>query len=505
MKISVQRQDTYLFGDEKRVIAKLFYNGPQRAEGLIQRVADLSEEEVDLHLRQILRDFAARHRNITEVFERHFVEVMRRLGEGSRFHTINFTTKRKLLIGGYFTHEYSIEAAAFFNPSLVVAPYQTNLTEGELRLVMSMRATGEGHISSLEFRELVLDGDNQVHLLPAANRIEQPEFVRDHIYTKQSFCRKLHEMGVSDAITEPVTQRLGDQFIYRELREAIQAAAAEEAVSEKADEIQEILWLADAHHQIQFSLDTDISERVIYPVSEWESRGIEDARFVRFEDEDGEVYYYGTYTAYDGFRILPKLVKTRDFYDFKVIPLYGDGAQNKNLALFPRKVNSQYVMLARIDGQNNYIMFSDKLNVWENPKLLMTAEYPWEFIQVGNCGSPIETEAGWLLITHGVGAMRKYCIGVVLLDLNDPSKIIGRLPEPLLRPLESEREGYVPNVVYSCGSIINNGELVIPFAISDYATTFATINLDTLLQRLLANPVQREIEAPPLKASVAAE
>ena len=501
MKISVNRQDTYLFGDEKRVIAKLFFNGAQRAELLVRRVLALSDEEVDLHLGQILRDFAARHRNITEVFERHFTTVMGRI-DHEALGLEHLGRKRRLLLGGYFTHEYSIEAAAFFNPSLVIAPYQTNLTEGELRLVMSMRATGEGHISSLEFRELVLDADNQVRILPAANRIEQPEFVRDHIYTKQSFCRKLQEMGVGEDVTGPVTERLGDQFIYRELREAIQAAAAREEVSEKADEIQEILWLADAHHQIQFSLDTDLSERIIYPVSEWESRGIEDARFVRFEDDDGEIYYYGTYTAYDGHRILPKLVKTRDFYDFQVMPLYGDGAQNKNLALFPRKVNGRYVMLARIDGQNNYIMYSDKLNVWEDPRLLMEPAFPWEYIQVGNCGSPIETDSGWLLITHGVGAMRKYCIGAVLLDLNDPSKIIGRLPEPLLRPLESEREGYVPNVVYSCGSIINKGELLIPFAISDYATTFATVDLETLLQRLLQNPVRETVKAPPLKEAV---
>ena len=500
MKISVNRQATYLYGDEKRVIAKLFFNGAERATLLIERLLRFSEAEVDLHLRQILRDFAARHRNITEVFERHFETVLSRI-DHSQFPIAELSHKRRLLIGGYFTHEYSIEAAAFFNPSLVVAPYQTNLIEGQLRLVMSMRATGEGHISSLEFRELLLEADNVVKLLPAANRIEQPEFVRDHIYTKRSFCRKLQEIGIGNDLTDPVTDRLGDQFVYRELREAIQAAAAEEKVSEKAQEIQELLWVADAHHQIQFSLDTDISERIIYPVSEWESRGIEDARFVRFEETDGEVFYYGTYTAYDGHRILPKLVKTRDFYDFQIMPLYGDGAQNKNLALFPRKVNGQYVMLARIDGQNNYIMYSDKLNVWEDPQLLMQAEYPWELIQVGNCGSPIETDKGWLLITHGVGAMRKYCIGAVLLDLDDPSRIIGRLPEPLIRPLESEREGYVPNVVYSCGSIVNNGELLIPFAISDYATTFATVNLDTLLQRLLENPaaVLEETNPPPLK------
>ena len=221
------------------------------------------------------------------------------------------------------------------------------------------------------------------------------------------------------------------------------------------------LSLADSYHEILFSLDTDISDRIIYPISEFERKGIEDARFVKFQKDDGTFIYYATYTAYDGYFIMPKLLETTDFYDFKVRPIYGSGAKNKNLALFPRKIKGKYVMMSRIDGCNNYIMFSDKINIWDNPIKLQTPVYPWEFVQIGNCGSPIETSEGWLLITHGVGAMRRYCLGVSLFDLENPEIEIGRLKEPILIANKDEREGYVPNVVYSCGSIINNEDLII--------------------------------------------
>jgi predicted GH43/DUF377 family glycosyl hydrolase len=248
--------------------------------------------------------------------------------------------------------------------------------------------------------------------------------------------------------------------------------------------LERLLWLADSYYEINFSLDTDISDRVIFPYSEAESKGIEDARFVKFTDPHGDTLYYATYTAYDGVTIQPKLMQTKDFYNFKILPLYGEGAQNKNLALFPRMINGKYVMISRIDGINNYIMYSDRINIWENPEILQTPKHPWEFVQIGNCGSPIETSEGWLLITHGVGPMRTYCLGASLLDLENPRIEIGRLKEPLLMPTKEEREGYVPNVLYSCGSMIHNQELIIPYGLSDYASGFATVELDKLLQRI---------------------
>jgi predicted GH43/DUF377 family glycosyl hydrolase len=245
-----------------------------------------------------------------------------------------------------------------------------------------------------------------------------------------------------------------------------------------------ILALSDSYRRISFSKDTDISDRVIFPISDFESKGIEDARFVQFTDTNGKTIYYATYTAYDGVHIMPKLLKTTDFYEFKTSPLNGAGAKNKNLALFPRKINGKYAMLSRIDGWNNYLMYSDNINEWEDPIKIQEPVYPWEFVQIGNCGSPIETEDGWLVITHAVGSMRRYSIGASLLDIDNPQIEIGRLKDPLIMPNPDEREGYVPNVVYSCGSVIHNGELILPYGLSDHSSGFATVNLRTLLDRL---------------------
>ncbi|RZK65598.1 MAG: glycosidase, partial [Pedobacter sp.] len=293
---------------------------------------------------------------------------------------------------------------------------------------------------------------------------------------------------IDPSVLEEIEAKLDDKFEYTALSNLIKDSKSLHKDNPiKSVEFDKVLWLSDTYHTISFSKDTDISDRVIFPISEFERKGIEDARFVKFIKDDGRVVYYATYTAFDGSLIIPKLVQTEDFYEFKVIPLYGDGAQNKNLALFPRKINGKYVMMSRIDGWNNYIMFSDKVNVWENPILLKQPRYCWELVQIGNCGSPIETDKGWLVITHGVGPMRRYCIGAVLLDLEDPTKEIGHLMEPLIIPNNDEREGYVPNVVYSCGSIISNGELIIPYGLSDYSSSFATVNLELLLNRLLEN------------------
>lgn len=484
MKIPVKRKDLRIPADMTRVIARFFFKDEEQARLLLQQLLGMDEATVQLTLNQVLRNFAHRHRKVTKVFQRHFQRISHLIPTEK----IDLLTEpHRLLIGSYFTHEYSIESAAFFNPSLVVAPDQSGLAEGELRLIASMRATGEGHISSIVFRHLTIDYNNDLHLAPTADRLEEAEVIQDHIYRREPFLNNLQEMRLPTQVAELVTDLLPEKFNYRELKEAIQTTWEQhrEMVRDNPG-LEEILWLAEAHHELRFSLDTDISERVIFPHSTWESKGIEDARFVRFQADDGEITYYATYTAYDGFAILPKLIATKDFIDFKIKPLYGKGAQNKNLALFPRKVNGKYAMLARIDGMNNYIMFSDRLSVWEDPILLQTPLYPWELVQIGNCGSPIETEAGWLLITHGVGPMRRYCLGATLLDLQDPSKVIGRLEEPLLFPNEEEREGYVPNVVYSCGSIIHQGELIVPYAMSDYASTFMTVPLDLLLERLVA-------------------
>jgi predicted GH43/DUF377 family glycosyl hydrolase len=282
-----------------------------------------------------------------------------------------------------------------------------------------------------------------------------------------------------------VLDKLNNSFTYGELKRAVEEIRNIHQLSAEKDLIiNQMMWLAKSHYELEFSLDSAISERVIFPISETEKKGIEDARFVKFTDDNGEVTYYATYTAYDGITILPKLLETKDFYHFRVLPIHGEIAQNKGMALFPRKIHDKYAMLCRIDGVNNFIAYSDTINIWHEAKLIQKPKYTWELVQVGNCGSPIETKEGWLIITHGVGPMREYVIGASLYELDDPEKEIGRLKTPLLTPNSEEREGYVPNVVYSCGSIIHNGNLIIPYAMSDYASTYASIDLNELLNEL---------------------
>ncbi len=288
-------------------------------------------------------------------------------------------------------------------------------------------------------------------------------------------------------VIDKILGRFGDNFYFRELRQSIAEYTHNNTITILEEQVLEaIKWIANAQYEITFSMDTAISERVIFPVSDTESNGIEDARFIKFTDDDGKVMYYGTYTAYNGFAIMPQLIETSDFYTFKVKPIYGKYAQNKGMALFPRKINGKYAMLSRNDGENNFIMFSDQLTNWNNePILVQEPFFPWEFVQVGNSGSPIETPHGWLVITHAVGAMRRYCLGAIMLDKNDPTKVIGQLSEPLLVANEDEREGYVPNVVYSCGSIINNDEVIIPYAMSDCSSGFATVNVRELIEKMI--------------------
>ncbi len=491
MSTTVNRKAIRFLSDPRRVIVRFFFPGPEtRVSNIIGKVAEMPEEAARLTLNQSLRDFSSRHRNISRIYRRHY-ERVKEIMNGRAGDLEALSQAKQLLIGAYFTSEYSIESAAFFNPSMVEDPDQTGLMEGQKRVIISFRATGEGHISSVVFRGGVLDKDNNLELIPTGRLIDEAETVRNFIFHKSEFVQKLSEMHADHPLVKHVMDKLREEFDYNELYRAIDETKRELRPNEAEQKfLQTITWLGDSHYEISFSLDTGISDRVIFPIAAAESNGIEDARFVKFTDDDGRVRYYATYTAYNGFSIMPKLIETRDFYQFKVMPIHGENAQNKGMALFPRKVNGKYAMLARIDGVNNYIMFSDDINCWGDAIMLQCPTYPWEFIQVGNCGSPIETEYGWLVITHGVGTMRKYVISAMLLDLDDPTKVIGQLSEPLISPNEEEREGYVPNVVYSCGSIVNNDELVIPYAMSDTASTFCTVPLKELLTALVPSELK---------------
>ncbi|MBU0763741.1 MAG: glycoside hydrolase family 130 protein [Bacteroidetes bacterium] len=486
MQVSVTRKEIKFSSDPSRVIARFLYSNDERSAEIIGKVLAMSENEANMALSQVLRGYSKRHRNISMIFESHF-NKLNHLFDKLGIKQAKVNQSRKALIGSYFTMEYSIESAAFFNPSIVEDPDQSKLGMDEKRVILSFRATGEGHISSIVFRSAVIDKNNNLIVEPVGKMLAEAERIKRHIYNKKSFMKKLDEMRNFDNLVSPalVLYKLGDKFTYGELKKYVEETKKTLQISAaKEITINQIMWLASSHYELDFSLDSAISERVIFPTSDTERNGIEDARFVKFTDDNGETTYYATYTAYDGIAILPKLIETRNFYHFKVIPIHGEIAKNKGMALFPRKINGKYAMLCRTDGVNNFIAFSENINIWHEAKLLQEPIYPWEFVQVGNCGSPLETEDGWLVITHGVGPMREYVLGASLFELDNPEKEIGRLKTPLLAPNAEEREGYVPNVVYSCGSIIHNGNLIIPYGLSDTASTYASIDLKELLNEL---------------------
>ncbi len=468
-----------------RVITRPYLpSGEKRVRKIIRRVLSLDENEACAILETLLRDFSHRHRYFRESLERNFKRVADSVPEVDRI-----SKQRRLLIGAYFTAEYSVEAAALFNPSIVQVPNQEADPEGSCRFVMSFRATGEGHISSIEFRSGIIDTNNDIYFDALSDYVETPEIHPNPNYDRHLFRLKLQEMGASNAITHQILNRLPDNFTFNDLQGKIAELQTngQFPLQEKADAIGTARWLAQSNYEMLFRKDLPISERVIFPVSESERNGIEDARFVRFIDDDGTVIYYATYTAYNGATILPQLIETRDFLSFKIMTLNGTQVQDKGMALFPRKIRGKYVMLSRQDGENNAIMFSDNLHFWQQANILQEPEFPYEFIQMGNCGSPIETPEGWLVVTHGVGPMRTYGLGIELLDLDDPTRILGRTEEPVLVPNAHEREGYVPNVVYSCGALIHQDELIIPYASGDQRCSIATLQVPPLMAGLIRN------------------
>jgi len=475
----VTRKKRKVWGDTSRVITRPHIpSDGHRIIKIIQRIVDLPDAAAENVLSQIMLDFAGRHKDIRRVFERHLNEVKHYVPRNT---ALNET--RKALIGAYFTMEYSIESAALFNPSIVLHPDQSHLDKGSLRLIMSLRAVGEGHVSSIVFRSGVLDQDNTFILDPVGDYVETPDVHLNPSYDRHLFQLKLNEMRACNKVTAHLLEQLPEEFTYNELKERIAALRLENIFPEdRQNQTCDIMhWLANSNYEVGFHPDHKVSERVVFPVSKNETRGIEDARFVQFFDDTGEVTYYATYTAYNGFAILPQLIETKDFLKFNILTLNGKAAQNKGMALFPRKIDGHYVMLSRQDGENNRIMFSDNIHFWQQSEIIQEPTRPWEFIQVGNCGSPLETDEGWLVLTHGVGPMRQYCIGAMLLDLETPAKLLARLEEPLLSPLEEEREGYVPNVVYTCGAIFHNGALVFPYGMSDISSGIATVKVSELI------------------------
>ncbi|MDI6450371.1 glycosidase [Anaerobaca lacustris] len=479
--LAVKRSPVRLTADASLTITRLFWPGTDRARNVIERVDTLDDEQVRRLLDATREDFAHLHDGIENIFLAHYEQVAKRVEMPA-----DATRERKLYIGACFTLEYAFASAAMFNPSMTPAIDQSGLEPGSLRFVMSLRAVGEGHLSSIVFRRGIVKAGGDIVMEPPGPYHEPLRRAEYERFSKAKFRVKLAELGVRDAIMEVVLRRLGERFTADELREAINGPQALiDGLLRPDSESAGFEWLAGCDYDIEASPEGSITEVVLFPICEAESQGMEDMRIVRFTDDDGSVRYYGTYTAYNGRQTLPQIVEMPELNVARVRTLHGRCARNKGLALFPRKVGGHYMMSGRIDGENLFILQSDNIHVWDEAVKVQEPQFPWEVIQVGNCGSPIETEAGWLLLTHGVGPMRRYCIGATLLDRDDPTRLLGRLAEPLLMPTAEERKGYVPNVVYSCGGLVHNGLLVIPYGISDAATGFATVSLDDLLARLV--------------------
>jgi predicted GH43/DUF377 family glycosyl hydrolase len=477
--VQLCRHEVTLLPESARVIIRPFIPSDiQRVTTIIGRALALTDDEVVHQLDEVRTEFAARHFDIEPLLMTHFEKIKHHI-----FTQRPLTRERQLLLGALFSGEYALESAALFNPSMVLHPDQTGAPEGGVRFIMSLRATGEGHISSIEFRAGNVDRAGGITLDPVSRFVTMPAIVPNPSYRKKRFIIKLHEMGFENDHTLAVLTPLADHFTRNDLIRSVASVRAETlpATQDLIRTLDAVQWLADSNYELLFSPNLAMSERIIFPVSLNESNGIEDARFVRFIDDDGTVTYYATYTAYNGRAILPQLIETEDFLHFRVLTLNGSAVQNKGMALFPRRIDGRYAMLSRQDDENLFIMFSDNPHYWSNPQIILRPAEMWESVKIGNCGSPIETEAGWLVITHGVGPMRKYCIGAALLDLHDPTIVIGRLKDPLLCPEGLEREGYVPNVVYSCGSMLHGRTLILPFAMSDKVTAIVSLSLDELL------------------------
>lgn len=424
----LNRQPLYLKPDPTRVIVRPFKPSTEprhlnprdktRANEIVDRVLSLDPAATANQLRDILASFEGRHRNLLRQFELR-ADAM----EDAFQHHQRFSQQQRQLVGAYFMNEYSFESAALFNPSIVPHPDQSGVAEGSRRVILNLRAVGEGHISSLTFRTGIIDPKGAV-TIDAPTRLAG-----------------LPDIHASDGLAPAGCIGLS------------------------------------------FKPESDLSERVIFPVTEAQSNGIEDARFVAFDNE-GKTIYLATYTAYSGSSIRSELLETTDFLNFTLTPLRGPAARNKGMALFPRRINGRYAMIARQDSENLFLLYSDDLHYWEEGQMLLKPEFAWQFVQIGNCGSPVEIDEGWLLFTHGVGPMRRYAIGVTLLDKRDPSIILSRTVEPLLQPEPTEREGYVPNVVYSCGAMRHGDLIALPYAVSDTYSNFTTIKISRLLETM---------------------
>jgi len=447
-------------------------------------VMEIDEELIFGKISTILEQFSKRQRNITRAFNRHCSKLKPLFSElNIDYDTL--TVYRKLYIGYHFTVEYPIESFSFFNPSIIKDPVQEQILPGQARYLISMRSVGENHISSIIFRRILIDKDNNLTLVSIGPSIDEAEIVRNAVYNKKLFFEKALIFNIDKEVIKEIESKLDHHFEYANLKKVVNQQHDLQRNDSLVPEYDRLLWLADSYYEIVYSLDTDISDRVIYPIAEDENMGIEDARFTNFKHEDGTFTCFAIFTGYDGSQEVPKLLQTNDFYNFKILPLYGSDVKYDNLVLFPRKINEKYVMIGTNDQCTGFIMYSDQINIWEKSSLLYCFLQAWEFLQIGYCGSPLETEDGWILITHGIDAMKRYVIGASLLKLDDPSVEVGRLKRPLLLPNNETQQDYVRNLFGTCGSILINEKIIIPYGCSDSSVKFLELNLPNLINDML--------------------
>jgi predicted GH43/DUF377 family glycosyl hydrolase len=490
----VHRTDHILRPDPARVVCRIFLPGQEAAQPgqsrsavIIERVLALSDAEVDQTLTAIRDAYVHRHHDLERIWQRHFALMEHRLVGADRL-----SLHRRLLIGAYFTQEFAIEGAALFNPSMVAHPDQSGVLDGALRFLMTVRAVGEGHISSIELRTGIVDASGGVAFDPPARRATLPSQL-DTQYSRQAFADQLADLGGDSTNSDFVLGALPTTFSRHELTLALTELRTQRLTRGASTiTIERLERIAECSYRVEFAADTPVQERVLMPTAPSESHGMEDVRMLRFVEPDGSARYLGTYTAHDGHRISTQLIQTHDFVTFDMTQLSGPGSRDKGLALFPRRIGGRYLALSRADRESNGVTASDDLRHWDAPTPLQAPEHPWEIVQLGNCGAPIETSAGWIVLTHGVGPMRQYGIGALLLDLDDPTVVIGRLPTPLLTPTADERDGYVPNVVYSCGALRHGPRLVLPYGCSDAVTRVAVLELNPLIAALTGDTSTQE-------------
>jgi predicted GH43/DUF377 family glycosyl hydrolase len=475
-----------LRADPTRVVSKVFLPGQEiaasgrsRSDGVMERVLALSEETVCELLGATLESFGPRHHDLATTLDARFSLVAHRVPDPEAL-----SSERRRLIGAYFSQEYAVEAVSLFNPSMVAHPDQSDLPPGAQRFVMTVRAVGEGHTSSIEFRTGTIDAQDIIVVDDLSGTTIAPTPVPG-TYSKDAFAQQHAELGGDQSSARFVLAALPSSFQRAELDRALGRLRGQRLTRGSAATTSDRFdWMAACNYTITFPADSALAERVIIPTGPSESHGLEDVRLVRFTAADGTVDYRGTYTAFDGVRVVPQLLRTDDFRTFRISQLTGPAAKDKGLALFPRPVGGVHLAVSRWDRENISLATSRDGLRWDVAVPLQTPGGPWEIVQLGNCGPPLETPSGWLVLTHGVGPMRQYSIGAMLLDLTDPRVVLGRLARPLLTPAADEREGYVPNVVYSCGGLIHGDTLVLPYGVSDSAVRFALVDLTALLREL---------------------